>query len=202
MPSLTLALLGPPQVARPDGSLVAVRSRKELALLVYLAVEGQGAQRRDTLLGLLWPDVRDSAARNSLRVALANLRQTLGDAAPSADRQMVQLRLDSGALDVASLRELLETSRAHCYDQNNACAACAARLAQAVALYRGDFLTGFGLPDADAFEEWALVRRETLRQQVLDALATLAEYHWRLGDYAALVRDARRQLELEPWHEP
>jgi len=69
---------------------------------VYLAVEGQGAQRRDTLLGLLWPDVRDSAARNSLRVALANLRQTLGDAAPSADRQMVQLRLDSGALDVAS----------------------------------------------------------------------------------------------------
>ncbi len=195
-------MLGPPQVARPDGSLVAVRSRKELALLVYLAVEGQGAQRRDTLLGLLWPDVRDSAARNSLRVALANLRQTLGDAAPSADRQMVQLRLDSGALDVASLRELLETSRAHCYDQNNACAACAARLAQAVALYRGDFLTGFGLPDADAFEEWALVRRETLRQQVLDALATLAEYHWRVGDYAALVRDARRQLELEPWHEP
>ena len=145
---------------------------------------------------------RISAARNSLRVALANLRQAVGDDTLSADRQVVQLRLDSSALDVASFRELLEASRAHCHDQNNACSACAARLAQAVVLYRGDFLAGFGLPDADTFEEWVLVRRETLRLQVLDALAALAEHHGRVGDSVALVRDARRQLELEPWHEP
>ena len=76
-----------------------------------------------------------------------------------------------------------------------------ARLAQAVELYRGDFLAGFALPDSAAFEEWALIRREQLHQQALDALDTLATAHERRGDAAALCRYARRQLALEPWRE-
>jgi hypothetical protein len=110
MPSLTLALLGSPSITRADGSAVSFRLRKELALLAYLAVEGPAAQPRERLLGLLWPEATDESARNNLRVALANLRQALGDAAPSADRQLVQLALESGALDVATFQELLTTS--------------------------------------------------------------------------------------------
>lgn len=186
MPSLTLALLGSPHITRADGGAVAFRSRKELGLLAYLAVEGPAAQRRDTLLGLLWPDAAEEAARNSLRVALANLRQGLGAAAPTADRQVVQLALESGALDVATFRTLLAVSRAHRHERKLPCAACAARLAQAVELYRGDFLAGFALPDAEGFEEWALIWRGALHQEALAALSTLAEYHEQVGDYAAL----------------
>src|SRR5215212_10728303 len=159
MPSLTLALLGPPRVTRADGVGVAFRSRKELALLAYLAVEGPAAQPRERLLGLLWPEASEESARNNLRVALANLRQALGTDAPSADRQVVQLALDSGALDVAAFQELLAASSAHRHQPNVPCAACAARLSQAVRLYRGEFLAGFALSDAVAFEEWVLVRR-------------------------------------------
>ena len=36
---LKLALLGPPQITRADGTPVTFRSGKELALLAYLAVE-------------------------------------------------------------------------------------------------------------------------------------------------------------------
>ena len=138
MPSLTLALLGPPSVTCADGSAVSFRLRKELALLAYLAVEGPAAQPRDTLLGLLWPDATDESARNNLRVALANLRQALGAAAPSADRQVVQLALENGALDVATFQGLLAASSAHRHQGNEPCAACAARLSQAVGLYRGE----------------------------------------------------------------
>jgi predicted ATPase/DNA-binding SARP family transcriptional activator len=201
MPSLTLALLGSPHVARADGATVAFRLRKELAVLAYLAVEGPAAQPRDALLGLLWPEASEESARNNLRVVLANLRQALG-AALNADRQVVQLALGSDELDVAAFQQLLAATRAHRHQQNAPCADCAARLEQAAELYRGDFLAGFALPDAVEFEEWTLVRREALHQQALEALAMLTDYYEQAGDYAALCRHARRQLELEPWHEP
>ena len=51
---------------------------KELALLVYLMVESDHPHRRGHLLGLLWPDVPEEAARNNLRVVLARLRRNEG----------------------------------------------------------------------------------------------------------------------------
>ena len=69
-------------------------------------------------------------------------------------------------------------------------------------LYGGDFLAGFSPLDAAPFEEWALVCRADLHHLVLDALATLAAAHEVAGDYSSLCRRARRQLALEPWHEP
>ena len=45
-----------------------VRSPKRLALLSYLAIAApRGFHRRDTLLGLLWPESDETHARASLR---------------------------------------------------------------------------------------------------------------------------------------
>ena len=204
MAALTLALLGPPQIAHADGTAV-VRARKELALLAYLAVEGRQVHSRDTLLGMFWPESPEEAARNSLRVALANLRAALREAAGPyllTSRHSVQFSTTSDhTLDVAAFGALLAECRAHRHAHGALCAECAARLAQAIVLYRGDFLSGFVLPDSTSFEEWALIQRERLHQQALEALGMLAVYHDHRGDYAALARDARRQIELEPWRE-
>src|SRR6266545_4271402 len=204
MTALALTLLGPPCASR-EGQALAFRSRKQLALLAYLAVEQRHSHSRDTLLGLLWPEAAEEAARNNLRVALADLRRLLGETAIPflrAGRQSVQF--DPGSehtLDVASFRALLAAYRTHAHDALERCDACLARLSEAVALYGGEFLAGFSLPDSAAFEEWAIVVREQLAQQALDALDTLATAHERLGDYPAQCRYARRQLELEPWRE-
>src|SRR5262245_9915604 len=202
---LTLTLLGPPQITRADGTAVAFRSRKALALLVYLAIECRQEHSRDSLLGLLWPEDPEEAARNSLRVALANLRQTLGEPADRllrTSRSSLQFTLDSDhALDVTTFRTLLAECQAHRHDRIDRCAECAGRLAQAVALYRGDFLAGFALPDSASFEEWALMVREQLHQQALDALDTLAAAAEQQANYGALCHYARRQLALEPWRE-
>jgi len=204
MAALTLALLGPLQIAHADGTAV-VRARKELALLAYLAVEGRQVHSRDTLLGMFWPESPEEAARNSLRVALANLRAALGEAAGPyllSTRHSVQFSTTSDhTLDVAAFGALLAECRAHRHALGALCAECAGQLTQAIALYRGDFLSGFALPDSTSFEEWALIQRERLHQQALEALGMLAAYHDRRGDYAALARDARRQIELEPWRE-
>jgi predicted ATPase len=57
-----------------DGEELHFRSRKELALFIYLLGEG-GAQSRKHLTELLWPEHAHNKGRNSLRVALAHLRE-------------------------------------------------------------------------------------------------------------------------------
>jgi predicted ATPase/DNA-binding SARP family transcriptional activator len=204
MALLSLELLGPPRLARAGGPL-DLRVRKELALLAYLAVEQPQRHSRDTLLGLFWPELCEEAARNNLRVALADLRRLLGEAGGPflvADRQHVQfLPASDHFLDVAAFRALLAACRTHAHDAAERCDACLDRLAAAAELYRGDFLTGFGLPDDAPFEEWAAIQREQLRQQVLDALDTLTVGHELRGDYAAQCDYGRRQIALDPWRE-
>ena len=53
-PTLHLHLLGPPE-ARLGETLLTFPTRKTLALLIYLALEG-GSQPREHLATLLWPD--------------------------------------------------------------------------------------------------------------------------------------------------
>src|SRR4051794_38686164 len=171
MPRLTLALLGSARITA-DGQTLDLRVRKQLALLAFLAVEPQ-RQRRETLLGLLWPDAPEEIARNNLRVVLVGLRRALGAAAETvliAYRQYVQFAPAADhILDVAMFRSLLAAVDAHTHGSpaptlSNAagngeaaverCEACSMRLAEAAELYRGDFLAGFSLPDSAPFEEW------------------------------------------------
>src|SRR6266487_4436810 len=94
---LAIELLGPPRIALAGG-ILTLRMRKDLALLAYLAVEQQHTHSRETLVGPLWPDSTEEAARNNLRVALASLRRLLGENRGPflhADRQHVQFLTDS-----------------------------------------------------------------------------------------------------------
>ncbi len=67
-------------------------------------------------------------------------------------------------------------------------------------LYHGDLLAGLYC-DSTEFEEWALIKREELRQDALGALRVLTAAYEARGDYGAASHSARRQLELEPWAE-
>ena len=70
MPRLSLSLLGPFQVTLDGDPVIAFESDKVRALLAYLAVESDRPHRREKLVGLLWPEWSDQAARNSLRFGL------------------------------------------------------------------------------------------------------------------------------------
>jgi DNA-binding SARP family transcriptional activator len=204
MPRLTIELLGRPRVSLGSQPL-DMRMRRELALLAYLAVEQAHRHSRDSVLGLLWPDVAEQAARNNLRVVLARLRRLLGEVGGTflrADRQHVQFLPESDhTLDLIAFHRLLAEVRAHSHAAAERCDARVTRLAEAAALYRGDFLAGFSLSDSASFEEWATVQREQIHQQQLQALDTLTAAAELRGDSAAQYAYARRQLALEPWRE-
>ncbi|MCP4534194.1 MAG: SARP family transcriptional regulator, partial [Delftia sp.] len=103
-------------------------------------------------------------------------------------------------LDVTAFSAALAASQEHRHRRLEACRSCTRKLAEAVEMYRGDFLAGFSLPSAP-FEEWLLVQRERLHRQALEALGCLAAYHERRGEWGQAARYARRQVELEPWRE-
>lgn len=68
---LALLLIGAPRVML-DGRVVALGSRKALALLALLALDGTSARAR--LAGLLWPDQNEAEARRNLRREVFRLR--------------------------------------------------------------------------------------------------------------------------------
>ena len=78
------------------------------------------------------------------------------------------------------------------------CPACLAQLEEAVALYRGDFLSGFSLRDSPSFEEWVLVEREHLRRLDLEALNRLVACRAERGELELALGYAWRQVEMDP----
>ena len=56
MSHLSLSVLGPLQVLLDGTPVTTFESDKVCALLVYLAVEADRPHRRESLVGLLWPD--------------------------------------------------------------------------------------------------------------------------------------------------
>jgi WD40 repeat protein/DNA-binding SARP family transcriptional activator len=199
---LQINLLGPVEVRLAGADLTPTLSRKVKALLAYLAVEAERPHPRESLAGLLWPERPETVARQNLRQSLLRLRQAVGTEYVEASRKTVQFNPAGDVhLDVAEFTALVAAWRSHDHAAPEMCAECAARLEEAAALYRGDFLAQFFLEDSAAFEEWASLKREWLRTEALQALHQVAVYHQGQSDYATARRFAWRQVELDPLRE-
>lgn len=202
-----LRLLGTFQASRDGEPITNFATDKSRALLAYLAVESAAPHTREALTGLLWPDQPQQRASQNLRQALSYLRRALGDrdacgALLTVTRDTIQFNRGAGCrIDASEFAELLDACRAHPHRHRDTCRACAERLRRAMELYRGDFLAQFYVADSQPFEEWALVKREWLRRQAMEALADLAEYLERHGDLAAARDYAWRQAQFDAWDE-
>ena len=89
MPHLSFYLLGTPRLERA-GEPIEINTRKALALLAYLALNGQ-PQRREALTALLWPDSEPDRARAALRSTLWALNKALAGEWLVVDRDVVDL---------------------------------------------------------------------------------------------------------------
>ncbi|HSH79683.1 MAG TPA: BTAD domain-containing putative transcriptional regulator, partial [Herpetosiphonaceae bacterium] len=172
-------------------ALEEVLSQKALALLCYLAVERR-EHSRSTLATLLWGEFPESDAATNLRQALSHLRRAL-DPYLVVSRHTVRLNPDSPMWLESDVfeRHLAAATREPEADH----------LEAAISLYGGDFLQGFTLRDAPAFDEWAVLRRERFHARALTALQTLADRVHARGDYAAAITYTARLLALDPWRE-
>ncbi len=183
------------------------RAKRIEALLIFLVMEAARSHRRELLIGLLFPDMPDEAARTNLRQTLARLRRAINDEAADppfllSARESTQFNRDSNHFfDVAQFQAGLAGCDRHRGRRAAGCADCMALAAAAVSHYKGPFLDGFFLEDSAAFDEWLLGCRQQFQELALAALAELAQFHDRRGDYEQAAAFARQQLTLEPWRE-
>lgn len=199
MQRLALRVLGPPSV-EVDGDDLRVDTRKAVALLTYIALEGP--QRRESLAALLWPESDGARSRAALRRTLSVLNRALAGRHLDAGRDRVALVGDEWWCDVTAFQRAVSAVEAHAHGDDVSCATCLDGLLGAAALYRGDLLTGFTLRDSAEFDEWMIVTGESLRrecQAVLERLVDGLTHDGRLDE--AVVR-ARRLIALDPLHEP
>ncbi len=94
---LQLNLMGPPEVRLGEKSL-KFPTRKTLALLVYLALEG-GQQPRELLAALLWPESNQGRSYASLRNTLSHLQSALSEARELAQTSYLEVTHSALALN-------------------------------------------------------------------------------------------------------
>jgi DNA-binding SARP family transcriptional activator len=197
MAHLSLWLLGAFRVALDGKPVPSLQYDKVRALLAYLALESDRPHRRETLAGLLWPELPEHRARRNLSQALFTLRSALSIAdGPGATASFlaatphtIQL-VDPAShwVDVRAFLSLLYECKAHAHRRLEVCRSCVKRLEQAVDFYQGELLPGFSLSDSPAFEEWQLVWRERLHRMATEALGTLALSCERRGGWSPGMR--------------
>ncbi|KAA3660509.1 MAG: hypothetical protein DWQ04_19210, partial [Chloroflexi bacterium] len=198
MKGLSLSLLGQYQAFLNERPLINFRTQKMQALLAYLVVEKDRIHRRDTLMGLLWPDQLQKSAQVNLRQTLSLLRRAIPAQIDTSgtefhllisDRQIVQINPNYPLiLDVEKFITFCTVGQ----QQKDA-----VKLEQAIELFRGDFLADFYLSDSNPFNVWAETQRERLRRLALDGMAALTAVYLSQNQLDQAEDLARRQLSID-----
>ena len=164
-----------------------LRQPKRMALLLLLSHGGAGTRiRRDSLVGLLWPDSDQAHGRHALRQSLYFIRRALGaDLFQEGSGSEVGVRGEVLACDVAEFRRHARAGRPDV----------------AMSWYRGDLLPGFFLGDAVEFERWLESERIALRRMASSCCWDLSDRYASAGDAAEAGAWARRAAEYTPFDE-
>jgi DNA-binding SARP family transcriptional activator/tetratricopeptide (TPR) repeat protein len=167
-----------------DGRLAsgALSQKRKLALLAILASSGKRGVSRERTASLLWPESSTENARHSLAQLLYSLRRSLPTGAITAVGGSLSLDSNLVSSDVADFDRAIRAGDREA----------------ATHVYRGPFLRGFHLPDADEFEDWRSAEAENRARQVVSALHTLIREAKARSDRGKVVELLRRLSSLEP----
>ncbi|WP_137128223.1 BTAD domain-containing putative transcriptional regulator [Roseomonas sp. HF4] len=180
---LRVTMLGRMDVRAVTGESLVPRSRKTRAVLGVLAMDAPTPISRQRLAELLWSRRGEDQARGSLRQALHELQDVLGEWGRGlivATRETVAINTEGVWIDA---REVPAMARD--------------RL-EALNLLQADLLADLDGLDA-AFDIWLAEQRRRLRDVALDAAtARLAA----AGNVEQRVQEARRVLAIDPAQEP
>jgi DNA-binding SARP family transcriptional activator len=197
-PLLAVGLLGSLSVSVDGVPAEGWNGHRTRSLLAFLVTHRDPWPHRETLMDAFWPESAPGAARNSLGVALHQLRQTLRTATgePVVVFRCGAYRLGPGLglwLDCDEFELRLRTARDA--EQHGDRSGAIEDYERALALYRGEFLA------ESPYEDWSVLHRERLRLAHLDALGRLSELHFAAARYAPSAELCRRLVALDPCRE-
>jgi DNA-binding SARP family transcriptional activator len=208
---LCFTFLGPPEVHH-DQQALQFSTRKEIALLLYLAVEGR-VHLRQKLSELFWPEGDAQHGRAALRITLLHLRHVLGEGVAGDPVSHLLINRDTLGLDFASGVELdlhiiheawtlahaaTHTALTMPEDEQRT---LLAQLQRAASLARGEFLEGFSLRDAPPFDDWARSQREYWHLHINEVFDRLSQLQFEAGELADAIETVNRWLAFDSLQE-
>jgi DNA-binding SARP family transcriptional activator/GGDEF domain-containing protein len=207
MSRLEISLLGPFRVHFDGNDLSDIlRTRKERALLAYLAVEPARLQPREMVAEFFWPNRPETYARMNLRQAMLGLRKAFGGEDQIADflevsDESIEFMHKQVWMDTTAFDGYIQSSKLHPHIDLHNCQECINQLEEAVDLYRGDFLSDLILNEVTGFQEWAVFNRERYFRSMINALQALAKAYYHRSNFDQTYKYAWRYVEMAPLEE-
>jgi predicted ATPase/DNA-binding SARP family transcriptional activator len=195
--TLKLYTFGGLSIQQADSTVKGFVSRKVDALFVYLAYNKLREHPREVLASMLWDDLPQERSMSNLRTVLSSLQSRL---APylSITRQTVSINPEADIwLDAHVLEATLDLAEKQTNFPADKSRATAAKLEQALLLFKGEFLAGFNLHDSRGFEGWQTLERERLRGRIIDAQSRLVDHYLETHQYSAGIDHALQLLQLD-----
>jgi DNA-binding SARP family transcriptional activator len=178
-PIFRFHLLGELQVVH-QGQQIAPPPFRARSLLAALLLNPH-PQRRDRLVGLLFPDTAEHMGRRRLSDILWLLRQSLPELRLDTDAQAIFLPPECRWLDIEAFRQAAAQPDLQDWQR-------------ALALYRGDLLEG-------VYDDWLLTERETLYLHYLHLSHRACDELLRRQQMDDLLPLAERLVQAEPYDE-
>ncbi|AOT69938.1 tetratricopeptide repeat protein [Geosporobacter ferrireducens] len=148
MYQITANLLGTPAVVYQEKQIL-FPFRKAEALFYYLLIKKQA--QRDELVHLFWGEAEEEVAKKNLRNAVYMIRRAIDDSIIlSPQRSILQIN-PSWRID-CDIDIFLNGGEA------------------GIHLYQGEFLQGFLVKDAEAFEQWMFQQRDHYKDIYINSL--------------------------------
>ena len=162
----------------------------------YLLASRDGAQRSEAIANALWPERGPSAVAN-VRYCIFKLREQLGERGDTTasliarDAAGYRIDLERVELDVDVFQA--KSAAGIAAHRRGDSAQAEATLAEALALYRGEFLAD------DPYADWAFSEREYLRSMAGKGLAAMAQIALAGGRLVGATEHLLRLAQLEPF---
>jgi DNA-binding SARP family transcriptional activator len=185
---LEFRILGSLEVSK-DGVAIPLGGRKQRALLTLLLLEAGHVVSTDRLIDTLWGERPPRTAATSLQNLVSQLRKLLGPEVLVTKPSGYQLDVAPEQLDLERFRLLVGEAR------RAPAEARAARLREALSLWRGPPLADFGF---ESFAQPAIGRLEGLR---IAALEERLETDLDTGRHAEVVGELESLVEEHPLRE-
>ncbi|MCB0033924.1 MAG: AAA family ATPase, partial [Anaerolineales bacterium] len=186
--TLYIRLLGPVSISIGDDDPLHFSSSRGELFVAYLAVTALH-QARETLATFLWDDRSQKQSFSNLRSLLAQLPD---EVKPYIDANRKTISLAEGMsvwVDALAFEEMLQREPSP------------EQTAEALELYRGDFLDGQFVKESRGLEEWMALTRERLQLLAIRAHQQMARYYLHRRGYAQGIFHTQELLRLDPLQE-
>lgn len=188
--------LGPLELRVAGRHVVRWNNLKARAVFQYLLLHHGRPVRRDALMGLQWPDHTLTSARNNLNVALHSLRSTLGG--PWHGVQPILYRDGCYVLNpdltwwIDREEFLAAFKHAQMREFSGDPRQIIGNYEKAIRLYRGPLF------EDDVSGDWYMPEQRRLSDLYLEALGSLGQIYFDLGELASAESFGRLALASDP----